>query len=81
MAVLRVLSSAGDKTICWDPAKVESGDPEALAAVLEAERIFAQERSRGAVAFRVEPGIPAERIDVFEQDAKETIIVPRIAGG
>lgn len=81
MAQLRIMSSRGDKTLTWEVDKVELGDPEAVAAVREAERIFSEERARGATAFKVEPGKPAERLDNFDKTAEQTVIVPRIAGG
>jgi hypothetical protein len=81
MAVLRVLSSAGDARYEWDVAGVQSGDAEAMAAVQEAERIFTQQRARGATAFRVRPGRPAERVDSFDPQAEDVVMVPRIAGG
>jgi hypothetical protein len=52
-----------------------------MAAVEEAERIFREERARGATAFRVEPGSPARRIDEFDRSAEQIVMVPRIAGG
>jgi hypothetical protein len=65
----------------WDGRKVETGDLEALAAVREAERIFEAQRARGATAFRVAPGRPAERIDEFDPQAEQIVVVPRVAGG
>jgi hypothetical protein len=81
MAVLRVLSRRGDTTYEWDVARVRQGDAEALAAVREAERIFAEQRARGATAFRVRPGRPADRLDCFDTQAEHIVIVPRVAGG
>jgi DNA invertase Pin-like site-specific DNA recombinase len=75
------MSSRGDKTVTWDAEKVDLGDAEAMAAIHEAERIFNEERARGATAFKVEPGKPAERLDNFDKTAEQTVIVPRIAGG
>ena len=45
MGMLRVMSRRGDDRVTWDVQKVQEGDPEATAAVREAERIFAQERA------------------------------------
>ena len=81
MAKLRVLSSQGDTVVEWDANKLERGDLEALAAVREAERIFAEQRARGATAFVVTPNKPAERIDTFDPQAEQVVMVPRIAGG
>ena len=47
MGMLRVLSRSGDDKYSWSTAGVEVGDPEALAAVREAERIFEEQRSHG----------------------------------
>lgn len=80
MASLRVMTSRGDKAVVWDPKRITDADVKA--AVREAERIFAEERSKGATAFKVEPGKSAERIDSFDPKVEQTIvIVPRIGGG
>jgi len=81
MNVLRVLSHLGDSAISWDAERAASGDPEARVAVEEAERIFADERARGATAFRTTPGRPATRIEQFDPTIGEIIMVPRTAGG
>ncbi|MGN6810714.1 MAG: hypothetical protein ACTHMP_07550, partial [Thermomicrobiales bacterium] len=77
MSTLRVLSHLGDSAISWDAERAATGDEEAQAAVHEAERIFAAERARGATAFRTVPGRPAERIDRFDPEADEIVMVPR----
>jgi len=81
MATLYVLSSRRDRRVTWAHQDVQTGDPEALAAIAEAEAIFARERSRGSSAFKVVPGAPAERIDTFDHTADEIVIIPRMAGG
>ena len=81
MAKMRVLSARGDTIVEWDGQKVETSDPEALAAVREAERLFREQRERGATAFRVSPDRPAERIDQFDPHAEQIVVVPRVAGG
>ena len=81
MGMLRVMSRRGDDRINWDSQKVLEGDLEAVAAVREAERIFAQERAKGATAFRVEPGKPIQRIDTFDETAEQIVLVPRVVGG
>lgn len=78
---LRVLSHLGDSAISWDAERVAAGDADALAAVEEAERIFATERARGATAFRLQPGLEAERIEQFDGYASEIVMIPRVAGG
>ena len=81
MAKLRVLSSRGDTVVEWDEKKVEIGDPDALAAVREAERIFEEQRARGATAFVVAPNNPAQRIDKLDLTVEQVVMVPRVAGG
>jgi len=81
MAMLRVMSRRGDDRIVWDPQKVQANDPEAVAAIREAERIFNEERLRGATAFKVEPGKPVERLDKFDRTAEQIVVVPRVVGG
>ena len=81
MASLRVLNSSGDRQISWSTVDLARGDPEAMAAVREAERIFAHERQRGSVAFQVEPGAPGRRVDVFDPSADETLMLPPMVGG
>jgi len=79
--MLRVMSRRGDDRVTWDDSKVIAGDPEAMAAVREAERIFAQERAKGATAFKIEPGKPAQRIEQFDRTAEQIVLVPRVVGG
>jgi hypothetical protein len=79
--MLRVMSRRGDDRLTWDEQKVLAGDPEAIAAVREAEQIFAQERAKGATAFRVEAGKPIQRVDQFDATAEQIVVVPRVVGG
>ncbi len=81
MGMLRVMSRRGDDRITWDEQKAATRDPEALAAIREAERIFAQERAKGATAFRVATGKPVERIEQFDRTAEQIVLVPRVVGG
>lgn len=81
MGVLRVLSHHGDDKTEWNYTAVLAGDPEAEAAVAEAERIFAEHRSRGATAVRVTPGEPGQRMDTFDPTAPEIVMIPRVVGG
>lgn len=81
MGMLRVMSRRGDDRIIWDTQKVETQDSEALAAIREAERIFTEERKKGATAFRVEGGKTVERIDKFDRTAEQIVLVPRVVGG
>lgn len=81
MAVLRLMNSSGDRSVRWDRGKVQVGDPEAIAAVKEAERLFEEAKARGATGFKVKPGEPAERIERFDPEAEQIIVVPQVAGG
>jgi hypothetical protein len=81
MGMLRVLSRNGDDRVTWDYTQVETGDPDAIAAIREAERIFSEQRAGGATAVRVSPGKPAERIDQFDPEAEQILMVPRVVGG
>jgi len=75
------MSRRGDDRVTWDEQSVLAGDPEATAAVREAERIFEQERAKGATAFRIDPGKPAQRIEEFDLTAEQIVLVPRVVGG
>ena len=81
MANLRVMSWRGDTKVTYDVERATAGDAEQLAAVQEAERVFREERARGATAFRVEADEVATRIDAFDRSAEQIVMVPRIAGG
>ena len=81
VGMLRVMSRRGDDRVTWDEQSVLAGDPEATAAVREAERIFEQERTKGATAFRIDPGKPAQRIEEFDRTAEQIVLVPRVVGG
>ena len=81
MGMLRVMSRRGDDVAVWDVQQVELGDPEALAAVHEAERIFAEQRDRGATAIKVTPGERPVRIDRFDPSAQQIVMIPRVVGG
>ena len=79
--MLRVMSRRGDDRVTWDVEKVETHDFDALAALKEAERIFAEERKKGATAFKMESGKTVERIDKFDPTAEQIVLVPRVVGG
>lgn len=81
MGMLRVMSRRGDDRIAWDLEKAEMHEAEAVAAIREAERIFNEERTKGATAFKVEPGKTVERIDKFDRTAEQIVIIPRVVGG
>ncbi len=81
MGMLRVMSRRGDDRITWDLNKAEAHNAEAMAAIREAERIFNEERARGATAFKVESGKTVERLDKFDRTAEQIVVVPRVVGG
>lgn len=81
MGMLRVMSRRGDDRVTWDVKKAEIADPAAVAAIEEAERIFAQERARGATAFKVDTGKEPVKIDRFDKTAEQIVMVPRVVGG
>jgi hypothetical protein len=81
MGILRVLSRSGDDRVTWELTEVEAEVPEAVAAVREAERIFAAVRARGGTAFRVDPGQAPVRLDRFDRTAEQIVMVPRVVGG
>jgi hypothetical protein len=80
MSVLRVLSRSGDDRYTWTRPSTVIGSDEAE-AVREAERIFAEQRARGATAVRMAPGKAAERIETFDPEAEEIVMIPRVIGG
>jgi hypothetical protein len=75
------MSRRGDDRITWDQQRFQAGNSDAIAAVREAERIFAQERAKGATAFRVEAGKPVQRLEHFDATAEQIVMVPRVVGG
>jgi hypothetical protein len=81
MSSLHVLSRAGDHQVVWDPAAVAACDPEAVAAIQEAEHLFADLRARGGTAFALGPGQRTTRLDHFDPSFNEIVLVPRIIGG
>jgi hypothetical protein len=81
VGMLRVMSRRGDDRLTWDSQKAALNDTDTLAAVREAERIFYEERARGATAFKVETGKPIERIEAFDRTAEQIVMVPRVVGG
>ncbi len=81
MGMLRVMSRRGDDRIVWNLDKAGVNDPEAVAAIREAERIFNEERARGATAFKMESGKAVERLEKFDRTAEQIVIVPRVVGG
>ncbi len=81
MGRLRLMSHLGDTQVVWDEAAARAGNPDAIAAVEEAERIFAAARARGATAFVVRGAGQTAKIDRLDREAQEIVMVPRIIGG
>ena len=81
MGILRVLSRRGDDQIKWDVERVAVGDPEATVAINAAERIFREQRARGATALVIERDLPPVRIDQFDPSAQQIVMIPRVVGG
>lgn len=82
MPALRILNAQGDTYVTWDETLYAAGDVEQVAAVREAERLFAAARAAGGTAFRVRPGLPAERVTRLEPTmADDVLIVPPMVGG
>ncbi len=81
VGMLRIMSRRGDDRIVWNEQKALEGDLDAAAAIREAERIFTQEKSRGATAFRIDTTKPPQRIERFDPQAEQIVMVPRVVGG
>ena len=82
MNKLQILGREWHKELVWAPEQVAMQDPEALAAIAEAEQILDDALARGHAAFRVDsPDEPATRITRFDWTAPRTVIVPRLVGG
>lgn len=81
VGMLRVMSRRGDDRVTWDQHKALEGDLDAVAAIREAEKIFTQERSKGATAFKIETGKSPQRIEKFDETAEQIVLVPRVVGG
>jgi hypothetical protein len=82
MPSLRILNATGDTCVTWDTEAYAAGDPEALAAVEEAERLFAAGREAGGEAFVVKEGAPARRLTRFEPTLEDDVLlIPPMVGG
>ena len=81
MGTLRILSRRGDECATWDLLDVAVGDPEALAAVREAERMFHEACAQGATAFTVKSDHSTLRMERFDQTAEQMVLIPRAVGG
>jgi len=75
MKTLRLLDSSGDTAIPFDHTDATAP------ARAEAQALFERALAQGAVAFKVHPGQPAERVTEFSALEEETILVPCLVGG
>jgi len=64
----------------WTEQDVLVGDAEALVAICKAERVFERELVRGATAYRLEAGKPVERLEQFDPQPIQIIMVHRYRG-
>jgi hypothetical protein len=82
MPSLRILNASGDTCVTWNTDAYAAGDPEALAAVEEAERLLAAGRAAGGEAFVVEQGAPARRLTRLEPRLdQDVVLIPPMVGG
>lgn len=81
MGVLRALTHEGDSRVAWSLAAAAAGDPEAAAAIREAERIFDERRADGCSAYVMENGRAKRRIAVFDSTAAFILLLPPVIGG
>jgi hypothetical protein len=81
MEMLRVISKREDDRVQWHEQDALAGDAEASASIHEAERIFAQERARGEAANCTEEGNRVERLEQFDPQDEQMILVPKVVGG
>jgi hypothetical protein len=80
MGKLRILSKSGDDIVTWDQRKASVGDPAAIAAVREAERIVKEHQTLGGAAYTITPEGP-QVLKRFDPEANEIVLVPRVVGG
>jgi len=81
LGMLRVISKRGDDRVQWNEQDAPLGDALVVAAIREAERIKASARARSTTAYRIQRGKQAERIEQFDPQAEQIILVPRVVGG
>jgi hypothetical protein len=81
MGMLRVMGSSGDRQVVWDPEAVSAENPAALAAVAEAQRVFADVQARGGTAFGIGQSRTPTRLERFDATAQQILLVPHIVGG
>ena len=72
--VLSIMGRSGDVKVAWET--------EEAAAVAEAERMFALHAAKGYTAFEIDPVTKeSSRVDAFNPEALNTVMVPQIQGG
>jgi hypothetical protein len=82
MPSLRILNASGDTCITWDTEAYAAGDPDAVAAVEEAERLLTAGRAAGGEAFVVKEGAAARRLTRLEPRLNEDVVlIPPMVGG
>lgn len=84
MGRLRMMNRTGDTALTWDVARAATGDTAACAAVAEAERIVTAHVAQGGAVFSVDTADPqrrGRRLDAFDPQAMEIVLVTPLAGG
>ncbi len=82
--IIRRMCDQGDAVTAWETGVDTDTDPEALAAIAEAERIFREALVRGDVPFKIDGdkgAVKLERWDDQAKEADEIVIAPRLMGG
>jgi len=73
MSEMQVLDRTGHTKVEWDP--------ENDAEVASARAMFTDMTGRGYRAFAAGNGKPGRRLDTFDPDVAEMVLVPHIQGG
>lgn len=81
MDMRRRVARQGAARAPGDLPTAAGGDPEAVAAVREAQRLVAAARAWGAAASRSEADRSSERLERFDQAAAPIVVLPRVVGG
>ncbi len=82
--IIRRMCDQGDAVTAWETGADTDTDPEALAAIAEAERIFREALVRGDVPFKIDAEhgpVKLDRWDAQAKEADEIVIAPRLMGG
>lgn len=82
--IIRRMCDQGDAVTAWETGADTETDPEAQAAVAEAERIFREALVRGDVPFKIDGDKGAVKLDRWDDQAREAdeiVIAPRLMGG